>query len=474
MSFVLNVAGGLNLMREICGKTVDNQTITHENIWNDIKQFLRQTLPGHAFSTWFAPIVPIALTDDELILEVPNQFFFEWIDSHYKSLIDQAMGKSLLPELKIKYTISPDNGKIGVGDARTVAAFRPKQPPEPPQLNARYNFPSFIEGSNNQFARAAAKSVAENPGQPNFNPLVIYGGVGLGKTHLMHAIGNQILQDHPTLKLICASSEKFTLDFISSIQKNNTVEFSKKYRRTDVLLIDDIQFFQNKEQTQEQFFHTFNELYQSGKQIVLTADRYPGEMSGLQDRLLSRFRSGLAVDIQPPDFEVRVAILMEKAEQNGLDLPYDIIEFMATHIKNNIRELESTIIRILAHSSLTNREIDMSIVKQAVKDRLGKQFVTELTIEDIIKRVSEATNLSERDLVGTCRKKPLVEARQVAVYLSREILGTPLMELGLHFGGRDHTTILHACRSIDRRLKNETRIKQLVTKLKQELTFPLT
>ncbi len=453
---------------------MDNLIITHETVWDSTKEILRQSVPDHAYSTWFEPIAPIALTDRELILEVPNQFFFEWIESHYTVLIERTLAKILQSEIKVKYTVSPESIKVGLDITGAPLTPKPKPPQEPPQLNPRYTFSTFIEGANNQFARAAATSVAETPGQPNFNPLVIYGGVGLGKTHLMHAIGNHLVHLRQELKVICATSEKFTLDFISSIQKNNTIEFSRRYRSADILLIDDIQFFQNKEQTQEQFFHTFNELYQAGRQIVLTADRYPGEMSGLQDRLLSRFRSGLAVDIQPPDFEVRVAILLDKAEQNGLDLPYDIVEFMATHIKNNVRELESTIIRVLAHSSLTNREIDMAMVKQAVKDRLGKQFVTELTIEDIIGRVAEATNHKETALVSPSRKKPLVEARQVAIYLCREILGTPLVELGLHFGGRDHTTVLHACRMIEKRKKKEPRIKQLVTKLQQELTFPLT
>ncbi len=453
---------------------MENITLTHESIWEGAKELLKQAVPGHAFSTWFEPISPIALTDSELILEVPNQFFFEWIESHYTSLIERVLQEKQLEEVKVKYTVAPEGIAVSQDIAGAPLVPKPKPPQDPPQLNERYLFTSYIEGANNQFARAAATSVAESPGQPNFNPLVIYGGVGLGKTHLMHAIGNHIRNVRPELKIICATSEKFTMDFISSIQKNNTLDFSRRYRSSDVLLIDDIQFFQNKEQTQEQFFHTFNELYQAGKQIVLTADRYPGEMSGLQDRLLSRFQSGLAVDIQPPDFEVRVAILMDKAEQNGLDLPYDIVEFMATHIKNNVRELESTIIRVLAHSSLTNREIDMAMVKQAVKDRLGKQFVSEMTIEDIVGQVAEATNFSEEDIVSPSRKKPLVEVRQVAMYLCREILGTPLVELGLHIGGRDHTTVLHACRNIERRLKSEPRIKQLVTKLKQELTFPLT
>ena len=273
------------------------------------------------------------------------------------------------------------------------------------------------------------------------------------------------------MNVVCASSEKFTLDFISSIQKNKTVEFSKAYRNADILLIDDIQFFQGKEQTQEQFFHTFNELFQSKKQIVMTADRYPGEMVGLQDRLLSRFKSGLSADIQPPDLETRVAIVMEKAEQNGLKLPYDIIELIGTHIKTNIRDLEGTIIRLLAHSSLSNREIDYDLAKGVIKERLGAAVSSELTVEEIVRRVSETTKIKQKDIVGKRRTMEIAEARQISIYLCREILGTPLVSIGMHFGGRDHSTVLHACRVIERKTKKDQRISSIVGGLKSELSF---
>ena len=250
--------------------------------------------------------------------------------------------------------------------------------------------------------------MAGSPGKQSFNPLVVYGGVGLGKTHLLHAIGNEIIATAPKLKVVVASSEKFTLDFISSIQKNRTAEFSRSYRNADVLLIDDIQFFQKKEQTQEQFFHTFNELYQLGRQIVMTADRYPGEMSGLQDRLLSRFQSGLSVDIQPPNYETRVAILMDKAEQNSLDLPYEVIEFIASHIKNNVRDLESTIIRLLAHASLSQVDIDFPLVKKVLKERLGDTVSADISAEDIIGRVAVLTNVRTDDIVGPSRRKDIL------------------------------------------------------------------
>jgi chromosomal replication initiator protein len=263
------------------------------------------------------------------------------------------------------------------------------------------------------------------------------------------------------------------MDFISSIQKNRTIDFSKSYRKADVLLIDDIQFFQGKEQTQEQFFHTFNELFHKGKQIVMTADRYPGEMIGLQERLLSRFKSGLSVDIQPPDFETRVAIAMEKAEQNGLKLPYDIIELIGTHIKKNVRDIEGTIIRLLAHASLSNREIDYSLTKKVIKERLGKSSITDLTVEDIVRRVSETTHIKEKEIVGASRKMEITEARQISIYLCREILGTPLVSIGMHFGGRDHSTVLHACRVIGNKTTQDHRIGALVGELKNELSFAL-
>ena len=297
----------------------------HELLWASIEKELACALPAHAISTWFDPISPLGLSGGELILEVPNQFFYEWIESHYKHNLKRAI--SVVTDETIKHRLVVSTGKTdfntggnGVFSQSQIETKYPK-----PNINKNYLFESFIEGANNQFAKTAAETVAEDLAKQSFNPLIIYGGVGLGKTHLIHAIGNRVFFENPTANVVLATSEKFTLDFVNSLRKNKTVEFAKQYRKADVLLIDDIQFFRGKEQTQEQFFHTFNELYQSGKQIVMTADRFPGEMKGLQDRLISRFQSGLAVDIQPPDFEMRVAILMDKAEQNGVNLSYDII-----------------------------------------------------------------------------------------------------------------------------------------------------
>ena len=451
---------------------MDNVKINHEHVWIEVKESLSRELPSHAYSTWFEPILAIAINDTELVLEVPNQFFFEWIESHYHDTIESAVKERLQNDFSVKYTIAPsgiNNSQVNLENI-DIDQNQQRKKFKPPTLNEHYTFSKYIEGANNQFAKAAALSVAESPGEKTFNPLIVYGGVGLGKTHLLHAIGNHLLAKKDKFNIVSASSEKFMLDFISGIQKAKSIEFHRFYRQADVLLIDDIQFFQGKEQTQEQFFHTFNELYQSGKQIVLTADRYPGDMKGLDDRLLSRFNSGLAVDIQPPDFETRVAILLEKAEQNGLNLPYAMTEFMATHIKNNIRELESTIIRILAYSSLSNKEIDEKLVKKVVKERLGKRFLAEITLEDVVRRVSEVTTIAEKDIVGKSRKKELVEARQITAYLSREILGASLSSIGIYLGGRDHTTILHACKNIEAKIKSEKRMKHQVESIKNELS----
>ena len=443
--------------------------MTHENLWQAVYNELAEALPAHAINTWFEPVSPIALSEKELVLEVPNQFFYEWIESHYKQSLASAISRASKLSVDVKFIVSAKKTDlVESGDPK------PKRPHpsgfSAHYLNNNYTFEKFIEGSNNQFAKNAAISVAGDPGNSSFNPLIVYGGVGLGKTHLIHSIGNAVLKESPSAKVVLVTSEKFTLDFVNSLRKNKTADFAKEYRSADVLLIDDIQFFRGKEQTQEQFFHTFNELYQSGKQIVLTADRYPAEMRGLQDRLLSRFQSGLAVDIQPPDFEMRVAILMEKAEQNGVDLSYDIFEFIARHIKSNVRDLEGTIIRILARSSLMNQEIDYSLVRDVVIERAGKTITGDLTVEDVVRRVSEVSNVPEKDIVGKSRKMEIAEARQISMYLCRNIIGTSLNNIGVYFGGRDHTTVMHAVKTIDQKQEKIERVGKMVHTLKQEMS----
>jgi len=453
---------------------VDNLWTTfmnHLDFWNKTKDELKKRLPAHTYDTWFEPIEALEFGVAGAVLQVPNQFFSEWVDTHYSKHILNTINDMGVKTKNLKFVVSGES--FIAEDTENNNTVVTKSQNRPRHLNSFYSFERFIEGPNNQFAKAAAQKVSDTPGSQAFNPLVIYGGVGLGKTHLLHAIGNEIIETSPKTKVVIASSEKFTLDFISSIQKNNTAEFSKSYRKADVLLIDDIQFFQKKEQTQEQFFHTFNELYQLGKQIVMTADRYPGEMSGLQDRLLSRFQSGLSVDVQPPNYETRVAILMEKSETNGLTLPYDMIEFIAMHLKNNVRELESTIIRLLAHASLSQVDVDFALVKKVLKERLGDGISADISAEDIINRVADLTNIRSDDIIGPGRRKEVAEARQIAVYLCRELLGLSLSTIGMHFGGRDHTTALHACNKIRNALKSDKRFNRIVGKVKDDFSFAI-
>lgn len=441
-----------------------------EGAWESVCLDLKKKLPGHAIHAWFDPIVVVGFKKESFILEVPNQFSLEWIESHYKEEIKFSIKSLFNKSIKYQFLVAKEKSKILNNNKPEEFLIKDKAKTFN-NLNIKYTFDNFIVGSNNEFAKTASESVASNPGQQTFNPLIIYGGVGLGKTHLMHAIGNSALKQKPNLKIVNITSEQFTLDFVNSLRKNKTIEFAQNYRSSDVLLIDDIQFFRGKEQTQEQFFHTFNVLHQSGKQIVLTADKFPGEMKGLQTRLLSRFQSGLSVDVQPPNFEVRVAILLEKAEQNGLELDYSIIEFIARHIKNNVRELEGTIIRLLAKSSLLNIEINNQLVTEVVKERIGGKIGNEISIENIVRKVSEISSVDEDDIVGQSRKMEIAEARQVSMFLCRDIMGASLNNIGMFFGGRDHTTVMHALKTIGKKQSSNERMKRMISSIRKELGF---
>ena len=443
------------------------------DLWSSAVSDLSKNLPVHAINTWIDPIKAKEVSNNKIVLEVPNQFFLEWVESHYKKTISASVKKTTNNKLSVHLTVGSGNNKNNHYPKKSQTRKEDGKNIEkkPPPTNKGYVFDSFIEGANNQFAKTASQAVASEPGKQSFNPLIIYGGVGLGKTHLIHAIGNEALKNNPELNVVIATSEKFTLDFVNSLRKNKTVEFAKLYRKADILLVDDIQFFSGKEQTQEQFFHTFNELYQSEKQIVLTADRYPNEMKGLQDRLLSRFQSGLVVDIQPPDYEVRVAILMEKAEQNGIELSYEIIEFIATHIKSNIRDLEGTIIRILAKSSLMNRDVDFSLVAEVVKERTGNKLNLGLNSESIINQVSDVFGVTHQEIVGKSRRMEIVQARQVAMYLCRNLLDASLSSIGISFGGRDHTTVIHAIKTIEQKGPKNPNLNKTIKTIEEKLSF---
>jgi len=427
-----------------------------EFVWENILDAVRSSITEQTYATWFEPIRPVSITDFETTIEVPSKFYYEWIDSHYKNVILGAIKKETGNDVQLNFKIAGKNNGEQTNQKNQVKNIllsgKARDYDRGSKLSGRYVFNTFVEGPNNQFARAAALSVAKSPGQTSFNPLLIYGGVGLGKTHLMQAIGNQVLSKQINAKVKYTTSEKFTTDFVSAIKSNKTSEFSSRYRECDVLLLDDAQFLQKKEQTQEQFFHTFNELYQRGKQIVLTTDRHPSELYGLKDRLVSRFQSGLTVDIQKPNLETRIAILQSKAEQDSLDIPDEITEFIARNIKDNIRVMEGALVKLLAYSSLFHMPITLDLARKVLKETLGRDDIKVLNIEDIIRGVSGATNVSENKLISRGRTMEVAQARQIAMYLCRELVGTSLGDIGLHFGGRDHSTVIHACRNIENKM----------------------
>lgn len=437
-----------------------------DSLWQNCLDVIKARVPDQTYETWFKPIKPIDYDEDKLTVQVPSQFFYEWIENHYKDLLNTTLEKISGNGVRLVYSVVVSDEDLSDGSAQAAGqdSGRPvrQTPPAQSYLNERYTFQNFVEGDNNQFARAAALAVAETPGGTSFNPLVLYGGVGLGKTHLAQAIGNKSLEEGGARRVLYTSSEKFTLEFINSIKNNKTAEFSEQYRNVDLLIVDDIQFFQKKESTQEQFFHTFNALYQAGKQVVLTSDRPPKELSGMEERLLSRFHAGLIADIQPPDLETRIAILQHKAQEDNIEISYEILEFLAANITSNVRELEGSLIRLLAFSSLSNTDITIDLAKKVLKEVVGKNFKSAVSIQDIQSITGDVMDVSESDIFGKGRKMEVALARQVAMYLSRELTNSSLKTIGLHFGGRDHSTVVHACKVIEeKREKDETLRSQL-------------
>jgi len=435
-----------------------------QNIWGKCLQLIKIRIPLQTFNTWFQPIRAISLNDDSLFLQVPNKFFYDWLDTHYRELILSSLREITGDGLQVKYTVlltdSTDDreykqSKSLATDSETESMSQLAKSgmiEQGTRINGNYLFENFVEGSCNQFAKAAAFAVANAPGKTSFNPLVIYGGTGLGKTHLLQAIGNHAILKGSARKVVYVSSDTFTLDFIAAIQKNKTTEFSKYYRSVDMLLLDDIQFFQNKEQTQEQFFHIFNDLYQHKKQIVLTTDRPPLELCGLQDRLLSRFQSSLTVDIQAPDLETRIAILNQKAKADGLNLQYEVIEFIAQSVRSNIRELEGFLIRLLAYSSLLQVDVDLNLARKVLRETVGMEKKVTVSIEDIQKVIGTDYAINLDLLVGKSRMRQVAEARMLAMYFVREYTNLSLKTIGIYFGGRDHSTVVHACKWVEEQL----------------------
>jgi chromosomal replication initiator protein len=434
----------------------EKEAITsHLNVWKSCLLKIKENVSMMTYNTWFLPIKPLELSDSTLKVQIPSQFFWEWIDEHFNGLITRSITDVLGKEAKLSYIIAEDipivenkSNEIPASLSVMAEKQKPKHNFES-NLNLRYTFDNFIKGEGNQLARAAAGAISDNPGGTSFNPLFLYGGVGLGKTHLIQAIGNQIVKNFPEKKVIYLSSDIFTVEFVESIQTNKVNEFSNFYRSMDVLIIDDIQFLIGKEKTQDLFFHIFNTLHQSRKQIILSSDKPPKDLKGLDERLISRFQWGLTADIQPPELETRIAILKRKAETYGMGVSNEILEYIASNITSNIRELEGCLIKLLASVSLSSKEITFELAKKTVKEIATDRKTNTLTIETITKVVCEQLGVADNKIRDKTRKKEIVLARQIAMYLVKELTLSSLKTIGLHFGGRDHSTVIHACNTIE-------------------------
>ncbi len=457
---------------------IENLTKTDVNsIWKNCLSRIKENVTLMTYNTWFLPIRPIEILNNNLKVQLPSQFFWEWLDEHYSTIINKTIKEVLGSSGTLSYVITDDKEtkeeNIKKENASFVNKIKVVEKPKPAHetnLNPRYRFDNFIRGEGNQLARAAAGAISDNPGETSFNPFFIYGGVGLGKTHLIQSIGNQIIEKFPDKKVIYLSSDSFTVEFVESIQSNKVNEFSSFYRSMDVLIIDDIQFLIGKEKTQDLFFHIFNTLHQSRKQIILSSDKPPKDLKGLDDRLVSRFQWGLSADIQPPELEMRIAILKNKAEDYGMLVSTDILEYIANNITSNIRELEGCLIKLLANASLNSKEITIELAKKTVKEIATDRKVN-ITIDDISKAVCAYLNIAENKIREKTRKKEIVLARQLAMYFSKELTKSSLKTIGLHFGGRDHSTVIHACNSIEEMKNKDSSMKDLIEGLRNKLVL---
>ena len=434
-----------------------------DTVWEKTLESIANLLSKPSFETWFKPTKPISLDGNILTIEVPNDFAREWLESRYSSLLSSTIRDLIEEEIELRFVTPEKNETIKV----TTAA---PQTAQPSSLNPKYTFESFVVGESNRFAHAASLAVAEAPGKA-YNPLFIYGGVGLGKTHLMQAVGHFVLKSHPDYRVVYVSSEKFTNELINAIRFNRTPQFRDTYRNVDVLLVDDIQFFAGKESTQEEFFHTFNTLYESGRQIVISSDRPPKEIPTLEDRLRSRFEWGLITDIQAPDLETRIAILRKKASIEGWHLPNDVIVNIADQINSNIRELEGALIRIIAFASFHNKQISLEMANEVLKDVISSSKTQRVTIPLIQQAVAEYFNIQIEDLKAQRRTKNITFPRQIAMYIIRELTDYSLPKIGEEFGGRDHTTVIHAYEKIQNSIKEDPEIDRVIKTLIHKLGY---
>ena len=445
-----------------------------KDLWDKTLNIIKGELTEVSFNTWIKSCEPICISSNTIKISVPNSFTQDILEKRYKDLVINSIEAACSKTYKLEFLIASE---IQEAEEKEIRTKEPKKDSiaitvndeMSSILNPKYTFDSFVIGNSNRFAHAASLAVAESPAKA-YNPLFIYGGVGLGKTHLMHAIGHYILQNNPSAKVAYVSSEKFTNELINAIKDDKNEEFRTKYRSVDVLLIDDIQFIAGKERTQEEFFHTFNTLHEANKQIILSSDRPPKEIPTLEDRLRSRFEWGLIADIQAPDFETRMAILKKKADVEKLNVPNEVMVYIATKIKSNIRELEGALIRIVAYSSLTNREITVDLATEALKDIISNKQNKSITIDLIQDVVAAYFNLRVEDLKSQRRTRNVAYPRQIAMYLSRKLTDMSLPKIGEEFGGRDHTTVIHAYEKISESLNNDESLENTINDITKKLT----
>jgi len=464
-----------------------------KSAWNNCLQIIRESVNEQSFKTWFEPIIPISLQDCVLTIQVPSRFFYEWLEENYVHVLKTAIDRELGPSGKLEYSVvvedktevnkyqtvvnsAVNKSQNGV-KFQTVSTPAIKSPFElkdldkqrfDSQLNPQYSFDSYVEGHCNRLARSAGIAVANKPGITSFNPLMIYGGVGLGKTHLVHAIGNQIKRNNSDKFVLYVSSEKFSNQYIEALKNNNIQEFYNFYLQVDVLIIDDVQFLSGKEKTQEIFFQIFNHLHQSGKQIIMTSDCAPKELKGLQERLLSRFKWGLTADVQHPDFETRIAIIQKKLDQEGVKISDSVIEYLAYSIDTNIRELEGVLISLIAQASLTKKEIDLELAKQTLQS-IVQDIDSEVGIDYIQKFVADYFGVTVDSLKAKTRKREIVVARQVAMFFAKEYTNLSLKSIGYHFGNRDHSTVIHALTSVSDLMDTDRKFNATMQELTKKL-----
>ncbi|MFZ9074739.1 MAG: chromosomal replication initiator protein DnaA [Flavobacteriaceae bacterium] len=473
--------------------------VNASTVWDNCLSFIKDNIQPQAYKTWFLPIKPVKLSDNVLSIEVPSKFFYEWLEEHYVKLLKTALQKELGEEARLVYSIRmentfgnkvafteniPSNNRAGVTPQQVdaplnTASTELKNPFIIPgiknlqiesQLNPNYNFENFLEGDSNRLARSAALAVAAKPGGTSFNPLLIFGGVGLGKTHLAHAIGVEIKEKYQDKTVLYIAAEKFTQQYIEAVKKNTRNDFIHFYQLLDVLIIDDVQFLSGKTGTQDVFFHIFNHLHQNGKQVILTSDKAPVDMQDIEQRLLSRFKWGLSAELQLPNYETRISILKNKLYRDGVSINDDIIEYVAKNIKTNVRELEGAIISLIAQSSFNKVEITQELAQEVVM-KFVKNTKREVSIDYIQKVVSDYFQMDVETLQSKTRRRHIVQARQLAMYFAKKFTKASLASIGNQIGKRDHATVLHACKTVDNLTFTDKQFRKYVEDLSQKLTL---